>query len=124
MKQVEDDNEARRIADKEIADAAVEKHEAAKVAKAEAFADEVVASGAGAPAGYQKDATVTVEDKVDGQPWLGQVAVEDAPKRTALAINTALIQGFCEHGGIEAGQARRILAAIEAGTIDNISINY
>jgi len=46
------------------------------------------------------------------------------PKRTALAINTKLIRGFCYHGGIAPGQARRILSAIEAGEIENISINY
>lgn len=49
---------------------------------------------------------------------------EQPPKRTALAINTKLIRDFCEHGGIEAGQARQILSAIEAGEIVNISINY
>lgn len=54
----------------------------------------------------------------------GKMDWADKPKRTALAINTALILGFCEHGGIEAGQARRILSAIEAGEIVNIAIQY
>lgn len=54
-------------------------------------------------------------------PWLDKPA--PAAKKP-IDINAALIRAFCDIGGIEAGQARKILAAIQQGEIDNISINY
>ena len=53
-------------------------------------------------------------------PW-----IDPLPKtKTKLEVNAALIQSFCELGGIAPGSARQILVAIRTGKINNISINY
>ena len=124
----EQDAEADRLAEVErIEAAAVAKHEAEVAARAELAKHKAAKVE---PVEVSKEESVKrVEARVEEikksepatMPWKGE---DKQPKRTALAINTALIQGFCEHGGIEAGQARRILSAIEAGEIVNISINY
>ena len=118
--QVAKDEKAAR--DKEIADAAVVAHEAAKVKKAESFADTVTASGAGGvqEPDYEKEITPATVTKEPAEfPWL-----EKKPANPNDAINDSIMAAFCFHGEITKAQARLIIAEIQLGKIDNISINY
>jgi hypothetical protein len=106
-------------ADKLIADAAIAKYEEIQKQK-----QQILDTGVGHLPTPRTRVEVSMPPvkpapEPSKQPW-----ADAAMPRTALAINAAAIDDLCKFGRLESGQARTVLAAISAGEIRNLSINY